>query len=210
MDRRLGGPRTGAMRVMQQLLFPHRSGNVLSRWRREAAGTIRRTLAAARAWLERSPSGRSRLRAIVLLVGLAATSRAAFAAGNSVTVSTLIDDDTKGDGKCSLREAIANINAQGDTTNGDCATGLGNDSIDFSVSGTITLTRGVLSIGGAEPSLTIEGGNTITLDGAGSNQIFDVNTLVSQRSDDQQRIRNQWWRRHRSWRAAGYRRLIRR
>ena len=29
-----------------------------------------------------------------------------------------------------------------------------------------------------EPSLTINGGNSITVDGGGANQIFDVNTLV--------------------------------
>jgi predicted outer membrane repeat protein len=40
------------------------------------------------------------------------------------------------------------------------------------------LTLGVLSIGGIEPSLTIDGANSITVDGGGANQIFDVSTLV--------------------------------
>jgi CSLREA domain-containing protein len=80
--------------------------------RREAAGPVRCALAAARAWLEHLPWDRSSLTAIVLLVGLAATSRAAFAASDTVTVNTLKDEDTPGDGTCSLREAIANINTQ--------------------------------------------------------------------------------------------------
>lgn len=97
------------------------------------------------------------------------------AAASSVTVTTLLDTNTPGDGKCSLREAVNNITTQSETTMGDCATGVSTGNIDFSVSGTITLSMGVISLGG---SLTIEGGNAITLDGGGSNQIFDVHTLI--------------------------------
>src|SRR5881398_2891080 len=56
-----------------------------------------------------------------------------------ITVNTLLDEATSGDGLCSLREAINNFNAQTDTTGGDCASGIGPTEINFSVSGTITL-----------------------------------------------------------------------
>jgi CSLREA domain-containing protein len=91
-----------------------REQQLLSRWRRKASGTARRSSVAARAELERPPASRRRLNALVLLLAL--TSRAAFAGGNPVTVTTLLDDETPGDGKCSLREAIKNINAQGEMT----------------------------------------------------------------------------------------------
>jgi CSLREA domain-containing protein len=116
---------------------------------------------------------------IILSLGVAMmVPPSSAAAANSVTVTTLLDTNTPGDGKCSLREAVNNVNAQSETTKGDCATGVSTNNIDFTVSGTITLSMGVISLGGSEASVTIEGGNTITLDGGGNNQIFDVNTLV--------------------------------
>ena len=88
-----------------------------------------------------------------------------------MVVNTLQDDSTSGDGHCSLRKAIDNANSPGvDTTDGDCATGTGNDTIYFSVSGTITLTG---NTPGVQNALTIDGsGQTITLDGAGSYQVL--------------------------------------
>ncbi len=59
--------------------------------------------------------------------------------GNFLTVNTLEDDATAGDGLCSLRKAINNVNTKGDTTGGDCAAGSGSDTILFSISGAITL-----------------------------------------------------------------------
>jgi CSLREA domain-containing protein len=116
-------------------------------WCREAVGTVRRALAAARAWLERPLSGRNSLLSAFLLVGLAATSRAAFAAGDTVVVNTLDDEIDPNDQKCSLREAIGNINDQA-PTHADCTDGNGRDLIYFSESGTIKLTHGPLSLGG--------------------------------------------------------------
>jgi CSLREA domain-containing protein len=103
---------------------------------------------------------------IILSLGVAMiTPASAAATAPSVTVTTLLDTNTAGDGKCSLREAVNNINTQSEKTMGDCATGVGTTNIDFSVSGTITLSMGVITLGGAEASVEIEGGNTITLDG---------------------------------------------
>ena len=100
------------------------------------------------------------------------------AAVNTVTVTTLLDSNTPGDGMCSLREAVANINTQSEGTMGDCATGLSTNNIAFGVTGTITLSKGVISLGGAEASVSIEGSDKVALDGGGTSQIFDVNTLV--------------------------------
>src|SRR5262249_32160543 len=44
------------------------------------------------------------------------------------------DNTTAGDGQCTLREAIANVNAAGDTSGGDCVAGTGGgDMITFAL-----------------------------------------------------------------------------
>ena len=77
------------------------------------------------------------------------------------TVDMLTDEsDGECTTDCSLRDAIE-VAASGDT-------------IDFSVSGTITLSLGQLSI---SKNLTIDGsGQTITLSGGGANRVFYVNS----------------------------------
>jgi CSLREA domain-containing protein len=88
---------------------------------------------------------------------------------STITVNTLGDETTSRDGLCSLREAISNANSPGvDTTGGDCATGTGQDTINFTVSGTITLSSTLPVIVNSSPgSLTIDGnGQAITIDGA--------------------------------------------
>src|SRR5262245_34896773 len=53
----------------------------------------------------------------------------------TITVSSTADDATAGNGQCTLREAINNANAAGDTTGGDCVAGTtGTNTINFSVS----------------------------------------------------------------------------
>src|SRR5260370_5589839 len=90
--------------------------------------------------------------------------------GNTITVNTLTDPGTTGDGLCGLREAIANANAKADTSTGDCAAGTGNDTIVFSVSGTIALASELPAI---QHVIEIDGtGQTISIDGGGSNRIF--------------------------------------
>ncbi len=86
-------------------------------------------------------------------------------------------DTVATDGKCTLREAINNANAAGDTTGGDCTAGSGNDTINFSLSGgsgTITLVSSTLPA--IANTLTIDGGaQTITVDGANLYQVLVVN-----------------------------------
>jgi hypothetical protein len=89
---------------------------------------------------------------------------------NTITVNSLLDPGTAGDGLCGLREAIANANAETDTSSGDCAAGTGNDTIVFNLSGTIALGSGLPSI---QHTLEIDGtGQTITIDGGGASRVF--------------------------------------
>jgi CSLREA domain-containing protein len=104
-------------------------------------------------------------------------------ASGSILVNTTTDTSTSGDGLCSLREAINNANARSDTTSGDCVAGTGDDTINFSVSGTITLAgSGLPAIAN---TLTIDGtGQAVTVDGASSFQVFVVNTLAALNLND--------------------------
>src|ERR1700733_15258318 len=100
-------------------------------------------------------------------------SSGAHAAGPIVVKTTTVDS-TNSDGLCSLRKAIDNANAASDTTGGDCAAGTGNDTINFSVSGTLTLGSTLPAI---QNILTIDGsGQTVTVDGANLYGIFVVNS----------------------------------
>jgi CSLREA domain-containing protein len=111
---------------------------------------------------------------ILLAVALPAPIRTALQAAGPIIVNTTSDEENPGDGHCSLREAISNANSPGsDTTGGDCVVGTGNDTITFSVSGTIRLVgSGLPAIANA---LTIDGtGQAITLDGAGSFGVLAV------------------------------------
>ena len=130
--------------------------------------------------MRKPESGRARVGAVILvtticgalLSGLTVTSSAGgrYAIGvapasaavtHTITVNTLSDESTAGDGLCSLREAINNANSPGvDTTGGDCVVGSGGDAIDFSITGTITLSgplpaiQNILTIDAANPAIT--------------------------------------------------------
>ena len=105
------------------------------------------------------------------------------ASGNTITVNNLTDPaSTSGNGFCTLREAINNANAAADTSGGDCVAGTGTDTINFSVSGTITLS-GTLKI--LANNVTIDGsGQTITIDGTHTYEVLansstlDLNQLI--------------------------------
>ncbi len=89
---------------------------------------------------------------------------------NTITVNTLLDSSVAGDGLCSLREAIANANAESDTTAGDCVAGTGNDTIAFNLSGTITTASTLPAIA---HTLEVDGtGQTITIDGASTHAVL--------------------------------------
>lgn len=96
-------------------------------------------------------------------------------ADTTITVNSLIDPGTRGDGSCTLREAINNANANADTSRGDCAAGSGSDNINFRVSGTVNLARTLPNITDAH-GLTIDAtGRSITVSGGGKYQVMVVN-----------------------------------
>ena len=111
------------------------------------------------------------LAALILLTVLSVlTLRNSLHAANTITVNTLSDSSTAGDGLCSLREAITNANSASDTTMGDCVAGTGNDTIVFSLSGKITVASTLPS---PTAVLEIDGsGQTIDIDGGSASRIF--------------------------------------
>jgi len=95
----------------------------------------------------------------------------------TITVNSRSDAAVAGDGACTLREAIANSNADSDTTGGDCAAGSGSDLIAFSIGGGGTAAG--IALASALPEIddpvTIDGDTQgcadppcIELDGSGS------------------------------------------
>jgi CSLREA domain-containing protein len=97
----------------------------------------------------------------------------AYEASTAITVNNITDPPTtSGNGFCTLREAIDNINSPGtDTTGGDCAINSGTNYVSFSVSGTIALTSPLF----ISNEVIIDGsGQSITIDGGDSVQIFYV------------------------------------
>ena len=97
------------------------------------------------------------------------------ASGSTITVNNTTDPaTTSGNGFCTLREAINNANVKSDTSGGDCAAGTGTDTINFSVSGTITLGSTLPDIANI---LTIDGsGHNVTVSGASLYGILVVNS----------------------------------
>ena len=87
------------------------------------------------------------------------------ATGNTITVNTTDDPGTPTE--CSLRAAINNANNQTSDANSTCAAGTGQDTINFSVSGGITLGSTLPAIANTSPgNLTIDAtGQSISLEG---------------------------------------------
>jgi CSLREA domain-containing protein len=81
---------------------------------------------------------------------------------------TSLSDTVADDGQCTLREAIQNANDNA-ATNGDCVTGNGEDTITFSLSGTITLDSTL-------PNITDAAG--LNMDGTGQSVTISGNELV--------------------------------
>src|SRR5258706_2694195 len=124
--------------------------------------------------------------ALAVLIGSAAFPTNARAFGATITVNSIIDDTTPGNGFCTLREAINNANANSDSTSGDCAAGLaGSVDVIFFSSG---LGSAIIRLGSTLPTitdttgLTIDGGTDITLsgdtdgNGTGDVQLFSVSS----------------------------------
>jgi CSLREA domain-containing protein len=115
---------------------------------------------------------------IVLLVGLTLMlAPAPLAHAVTITVTTTADE-LNNNGQCSLREAIANANADNQSGSTDCAAGTGNDTITFDISRTITLgseltitDAAALTIAGPAGGITVSGNNAV--------RVFLVNSTFS-------------------------------
>lgn len=95
-----------------------------------------------------------------------------LAHATTITVTTTADE-LNNNNQCSLREAITNANANDQSGSTDCPAGTGNDTITFSVSGTITL-GSELTISDAA-GLTISGpAGGITISGNNATRVFLV------------------------------------
>jgi CSLREA domain-containing protein len=103
----------------------------------------------------------------LLACGFSLLCNSASARAVTIVVNTTADDITKGDGSCTLREAINNANTNSDTTNGDCLAGSPIPTIDaiaFNIqsgqqtiipnSALPTLTEAVVIDGTSQPGFT--------------------------------------------------------
>ena len=100
----------------------------------------------------------------------------AHAAGQNYVVNSLADNTTN-DSFCTLREAI--LAANNDSAyNGNCgAASSADDTITFSVSGTITLSSTLPNIVAGQGTLTIDGtGQSITISGNNNVRVMSVNS----------------------------------
>lgn len=105
-----------------------------------------------------------------LFIGLIFTLVSASVSNAAAITVNSIGDAAATDGQCTLREAISNAQTNSDATGGDCAAGAGDDTINFSLSGTILL-------GSTLPTITIAGG-ALTIDGTGRSVIIDGQNAV--------------------------------
>ena len=113
---------------------------------------------------------------LFVLFILAAVAAPKIQAAN-IVVNTNSDNPVSRDGKCTLREAINNANADKDTSGGDCVAGSGADTITFSFNGTITVNSILPTL---KTNITIDGtGHTVTLDGDGNYQILRANGTLN-------------------------------
>jgi len=111
----------------------------------------------------------------LLLSGLGVLAISAPLSANTITVDSSADTAI-GDGRCTLREAINNANANADTTGAnDCATGSGADVIRFAPSIT-TITLSGTELPAITESLTITGpgASSLTISGNNQSRIFHV------------------------------------
>jgi CSLREA domain-containing protein len=116
--------------------------------------------------------GRRSIVAVATIFGLAFLGSPVRAAGQSYVVTSLADT-TADDGACTLREAI--LAANNAAANDDCGPASPNDdTITFSVSGTITLGSTLPSIAGG--GLAIDGGGTITVSGDGKGRVLETDS----------------------------------
>jgi predicted outer membrane repeat protein len=123
---------------------------------------------------------KSLLAGLVLAV-LAASVGPAQAAGILVGSAA---DVVAVDSVCSLREAIANANADADTTGGDCAAGSGADTITFAADYTVTLAGSQLAAVTTAITITGNGPTSTIIQAAAapntaSHRVFEVGAAGS-------------------------------
>ncbi len=116
---------------------------------------------------------------VIAVLPLAAASAA------TITVNTTADNTTAGDGQCTLRQAIANVNASADTSGGDCAAGTGaGDAITFTLQlpATIRLALGELAVG---QNVTITGptAGALRISGRHATRVFEITAGTTDISD---------------------------
>ena len=116
------------------------------------------------------------VRAATVTAGVAVLVTVAVLAGpawaETLTVDTAADEQNT-NGQCSLREAIINANANGQSGSADCVAGTGEDAINFdsSLSGPQTITL-------AEPLPAVPRGEVLTVDGTDSEVTISGNKAV--------------------------------
>jgi CSLREA domain-containing protein len=106
---------------------------------------------------------------------------------STIAVNTTADNVTAGDGQCTLREAIANVNAATDTTGGDCVAGSGSgDTIVFSLVPParirLAATLGELMIG-KDVSIAGLGDGALYIDGQHRSRVFHIAAGMTTASD---------------------------
>jgi hypothetical protein len=112
---------------------------------------------------------------IVLVPVCALVTQSRLHASGPIIVNTT--DDPGFATECSLRGAIENANSESTNPDNNCSAGTGTDTINFSLSGTITLGSMLPAIAN-KGSLTIDGtGQSVSIDGAGAYQVLVVNPL---------------------------------
>ncbi|MFN3436167.1 MAG: IPTL-CTERM sorting domain-containing protein [Acidovorax sp.] len=127
------------------------------------------------AW-DRGPDTKRIGKSAALAAGAVLAAAGGQASAAVIEVDSLADDVTAGDSLCTLREAVSNANADGDTTGGDCVAGAGTDTIDLSA------LTGAIILGGTHlrltDSATVQGptAGTLTINGNNTSRIFYVRT----------------------------------
>ncbi|GAB4438763.1 MAG: hypothetical protein OHK0015_32870 [Chloroflexi bacterium OHK40] len=111
----------------------------------------------------------------LLLVSLLLAGEGARPAYAAAYIVNSLEDNTTDDSACTLREAI--LAADNLPANTNCGTGsTGNDTITFSVSGTITLGSVLPNIMSGVGTLTIDGGKNITISGNNNGRVMIVDS----------------------------------
>jgi hypothetical protein len=96
-----------------------------------------------------------------------------------IEVDSNLDNEAPNNDLCTLREAIKNANADGDTTQGDCEAGTGEDQITFAAGVTAIVLGSPLPPVTDADGLTIEGAGIVTVSGNNQHRPFRVDMTGS-------------------------------